>query len=33
MNTAFMNYENGKTSDPHGLILNFLHKIDLKKES
>ena len=33
MDTAFMNYENGKTSDPHGLILNLLHKIDLKKES
>ena len=30
MNTLFMNSENSKTSDPHRLLLNLLHKINLK---
>ena len=31
MDTIFMNSENSKTSDPHRLILNLLHKINLKE--
>ena len=30
MNTRFINFESSKTSDPHGLLLNISHKIDLK---
>ena len=29
MDTIFMNSKNGKTSDPHRLLLNLLGKIDL----
>ena len=25
-----MNYKNSKTSDPHRLLLNLIHKINLK---
>ena len=32
MNAIFMNSENGKTSDPHRLLLNFTDKIDLKRK-
>ena len=28
INTIFMNSENSKTSDPHGLLLNLTDKID-----
>ena len=31
MNTIFMNSKNGKTSDPHRLLLNLTDKIDEKK--
>ena len=31
MDIIFMNSENFKTSDPHGLLLNLLDKINLKK--
>ena len=31
MGTAFTNSENSKTSDPHRLLLNILHKINLKR--
>ena len=31
MDTIFMNSENGKTSDPHRLVLNLTDKIDLKR--
>ena len=31
MDTRFMNSENSKTSDPHGLLLNLLDKISLKR--
>ena len=31
MDTIFMNSKNSKTSDPHRLLLNLLHKIDLKR--
>ena len=31
MNTIFMNSKNGKTSDPHRLLLNLTDKIDGKK--
>ena len=31
MNTIFLNSENSKTSDPHRLLLNLSHKINLKK--
>ena len=31
MDTIFMNSENGKTSDPHRLLLNLSDKINLKK--
>ena len=30
MDTIFINSENSKTSDPHGLILNLSDKINLK---
>ena len=30
MDTTFMNSENSKTSDPHGLLLNLSDKINLK---
>ena len=30
MNNIFMNYKNSKTSDPHRLLLNLIHKINLK---
>ena len=30
IDTIFMNSENGKTSDPHRLLINFLDKINLK---
>ena len=29
MDTIFMNSENGKTPDPHRLLLNVTDKIDL----
>ena len=32
MDTVFMNSKNSKTSYPHRLLLNFTHKIDLRKE-
>ena len=32
MNTIFMNYENGKTSDSQRLLLNFTDKIDLRRK-
>ena len=32
MNTIFMNSENGKTSDPRGLLLNLTEKMDLKRK-
>ena len=28
INTIFVNSENSKTSDPHGLLLNLTDKID-----
>ena len=31
MNTIFMNSKNGKTSDPHILLLSLTDKIDWKK--
>ena len=31
MNTIFLNSENSKTSDPHRLLINLSHKINLKK--
>ena len=31
MYTIFLNSENSKTSDPHRLLLNLSHKINLKK--
>ena len=31
MDTIFVNSENSKTSDSHRLLLNFFHKIKLKK--
>ena len=31
MDTIFMNFENGKTSDPHRLLLNLTDKINLKR--
>ena len=31
MDTIFMNSGNGKTSDPHRLLLNLLNKINLKR--
>ena len=31
MNTIFMNSENSKTSDPHGLLLSCTDKIDLRR--
>ena len=30
MNTIFMNSENSKASDPHGLLLSRTDKIDLR---
>ena len=30
MNTIFMTFENGKTSEPHGILLNPSDKVDLK---
>ena len=30
MNNLFMNSENGKSSDPHRLLLNLTDKIDLR---
>ena len=32
MNTIFMNSKNGKTYDPHRLLLNITDKIDLKRK-
>ena len=32
MNTIFMNSKNGKTSDPHRLLLNLANKIDLRRK-
>ena len=32
MNTIFMNSKNGKTCDPHRLLLNITDKIDLKRK-
>ena len=31
MDTIFKKSENSKTSDPHGLLLNLLVKINLKR--
>ena len=31
MDTIFLNSENSKTSDPHRLLLNLSHKINLKR--
>ena len=31
MNSIFMNSENDKTSDPHGLLFNLTDKINLKR--
>ena len=31
MDTIFMNSENSKTSDPHGLLLNLAGKSNFKK--
>ena len=31
MDTIFMNSENSKTSDPHRLLLNFSHTINLER--
>ena len=31
METIFMNFENGKTFDPHRLLLNLLDKINLNR--
>ena len=31
MDTIFMNSENSKTSDPHGVLLNLSDKINLKR--
>ena len=31
MDTIFMNSENNKTSEPHGLLLNIADKINLKR--
>ena len=31
MHTIFMNSENGKTSDPHRLLLNLSDKINLNR--
>ena len=31
MHTEFMNSENSKISDPHGLLLNLTEKINLKR--
>ena len=31
MHTIFMNYENSKTSEPHGLLLHLSDKINLKE--
>ena len=31
MDTIFLNFQNSKTSDLHGLFLNFSDKIDLKR--
>ena len=31
MNTIFMNSENSKTSNPHGLLLSPTDKIDLRR--
>ena len=33
MDTIFMNSENSKTSDPHRLLLNLPHKINLKRSN
>ena len=32
MNTIFMDSENGKSSDPHRLLLNLTDKIDLRRK-
>ena len=32
MSTIFMNSENSKVSDPHGLLLNLTGKIDLRRK-
>ena len=31
MNTIFVNSENSKISDTHGILLNLLDKINLKR--
>ena len=33
MDTTFMNSENTKTSDPHRILLNPFHKIELKRRT
>ena len=32
MDTILMNFENGKTSDPHRLLLNLSDKKNLKRK-
>ena len=32
MDTIFMNSENGKTSDPHRMLLNLSDKTNLKRK-
>ena len=32
MNTIFVNSGNGKTADPHRLLLNFKDKISLRRK-
>ena len=32
MDTIFMNSENSKASDPHGLLLSLSNKIDLRRK-
>ena len=33
MDTIFINYGNGKTSDPHSLFFNLWDKINLKRSN
>ena len=32
MNITFTNSENSKTSDPHGILINFTDKIGLRRK-
>ena len=32
LDTTFMNFESSKTSDPHRLILNLTHRVNLKSD-